>query len=245
MCLAECGEFAAGIACGEDALQVAEAVDQPNSLVMAHFGIGVLYLRKGELQKAIPVLERGLQLCQIGNLPIRFASIASALGYAYALSGRTTDAIPLLERAEERAASMRRMDYYSLWIAWLGEAYLLDKCLDKAQQFADRALELSRQYKERGHQAYVLRLLGEIAAQREPLDIEQAEAFYRQALSLAEELGMRPLVAHCYLGLGVLSRRRGRLAQARSELSSSIELFGAMDMTRWLTEAEVILAQME
>jgi class 3 adenylate cyclase/tetratricopeptide (TPR) repeat protein len=245
MCLAECGEFAAGIACGEDALQVAEAVDQPNSLVMAHFGIGVLYLRKGELQKAIPVLERGLQLCQIGNLPIRFASIASALGYAYALSGRTTDAIPLLERAEERAASMRRMDYYSLWTAWLGEAYLLDKCLDKAQQFADRALELSRQYKERGHQAYVLRLLGEIAAQREPLDIEQAEAFYRQALSLAEELGMRPLVAHCYLGLGVLSRRRGRLAQARSELSSSIELFGAMDMTRWLTEAEVILAQME
>jgi tetratricopeptide (TPR) repeat protein len=167
------------------------------------------------------------------------------LGYAYALSGRFNDAIPLLERAVEQAASMRRMDYYSLWVTWLGEAYLLAERQDKALLFAERALELSRQYKERGHQAYVLRLLGEIAARRDPPDIEQAEAFYKQALSHAEELGMRPLVAHCYVGLGILNRRRQRLAQARSELATGIDFFHSMGMTFWLSQAESLLAQVE
>jgi len=88
-CLSECSEFAEGIAHAEEALQIAEAVDHPYSLIVAHFEMGLLYLRQGELHKAIWMLERGLQLCQIGNLPIRFSSIASTLGYAYALSGRT------------------------------------------------------------------------------------------------------------------------------------------------------------
>ena len=67
-----------------------------------------------------------------------------------------------------------------------------------------RALELARAHQERGHQAYALHLLGDIAAHREPLEVEPAETHYRQALALAEELGMRPLQAHCHLGLGTL-----------------------------------------
>jgi class 3 adenylate cyclase/tetratricopeptide (TPR) repeat protein len=244
VCLAECGEFAEGIACGEEGLQVAETVNHPNTLVIAHFGIGLLYLRKGELQKAILVLERGLQLCERGNLPIRFASIASALGYAYALSGRNAEAIPLLERAVEQATSKRRMDYYSLWVAWLSEAYMLDERLDKALEFAEHALELARRYKERGHEAYALRLLGEIAMQRHPPNNERAEALYRQAFTLAEELGMRPLMAHCYFGLGPLSCQLGRLAQARIEMSAAVELYRVMAMPFWLTRAEASLAQM-
>jgi tetratricopeptide (TPR) repeat protein len=153
--------------------------------------------------------------------------------------------MPLLEGAVEQAASMQRMDNYSLWVAWLSEAYMLDGRLEKALQFAERALELSRQYKERGNHAYVLRLLGEIAERRDPPDIGQAEAFFRQALSRAEELGMRPLVAHCYVSLGSLSRRRGRLAQARVEMSAAVELFRAMAMPLWLTQAEASLAQMD
>jgi tetratricopeptide (TPR) repeat protein len=245
VCMAECGEFAEGIACGEEGVQVAEAVNHPNTLVIAHFGIGLLYLRKGEFQQAISVLERGLQLCERGNLPIRFASIASALGYAYALYGRNTDAIPLLERAVEHAKSMRRMDYYALWVAWLSEAYMLDERRDKALEFAELALELSRRYKERGHQAYVLRLLGEIARQRVPPENERAEAFYRQAFALAEELGMHPLMAHCHFGLGSLARQMGRLAQARTEISAAVELFRVMAMPFWLTRAEVSLAQID
>ncbi len=97
--------------------------------------------------------------------------------------------------------------------------------------------------KERGHEAHALRLLGEIAARRQPLEIEPAEAHYRQALALAEELGMRPLQAHCHRGLGTLYLKTGQQEQAQAELSTAIALYRAMDMTFWLPQAEAALAQ--
>ena len=99
------------------------------------------------------------------------------------------------------------------------------------------------QHQERGHQAYALRLLGDIAARREPRSAEQAEAHYQQALALAEELGMRPLQAHCHRGLGTLYATIGQREQARAELSTAMELYRAMDMTFWLPQAEAVLAQ--
>ena len=50
----------------------------------------------------------------------------------------------------------------------------------------------------------VLRLLGEIHAHSDPPEAEPAAAHYQQALALAEELGMRPLQAHCHQGMGTL-----------------------------------------
>ena len=49
---------------------------------------------------------------------------------------------------------------------------------------------------------------------RRPSRRETAEGHYREALALATELGMRPLVAHCHLGLGKLYRRTGDGAKA-------------------------------
>jgi tetratricopeptide (TPR) repeat protein len=71
----------------------------------------------------------------------------------------------------------------------------------------------------------------------------QAEAHYQQALALAEELGMRPLVAHCHYGLGRLYGQTGQREQARAELSAAIALYRAMEMTFWLPQVEVVLAQ--
>ena len=52
----------------------------------------------------------------------------------------------------------------------------------------------------------------------------QAETYYQQALALAEELGMRPLVAHCHLGLGRLYSQTDRGEQARAALTTAIAL---------------------
>jgi tetratricopeptide (TPR) repeat protein len=130
-------------------------------------------------------------------------------------------------------------------MAYLSEAYQLAGRREEAMQFAGRALALSSERNLQGQQAWVLRLLGEIDAQRNPPEVEQAEAHYRQALALAEELGMRPLVAHCHHGLGTLYAKIGRQAPARAELSAAIELYRAMDMTFWLPQAEAVLAQRE
>ena len=56
---------------------------------------------------------------------------------------------------------------------------------------------------------------------------------------------MRPLLAHCHLGLGTLYARTGQREQARAELSTAIEMYRAMEMTFWLPQAEAALAQVE
>jgi tetratricopeptide (TPR) repeat protein len=129
--------------------------------------------------------------------------------------------------------------------ACLSEAYLLAGRLQDASTLAGRALEFSHAHRERGHQAYALRLLGEIAAQRQSSEGKPADAHYRQALILAEELGMRPLQAHCHRGLGSLYAKIGQREQAPAELAIAIELYKAMDMTFWLPQAEATQAQVE
>jgi uncharacterized protein HemY len=51
---------------------------------------------------------------------------------------------------------------------------------------------------------------------------------------LASELGMRPLVAHCHLGLGKLYRRTGDHAKAREHLTTAATMYREMGMTFWL-----------
>jgi tetratricopeptide (TPR) repeat protein len=121
---------------------------------------------------------------------------------------------------------------------------LLAGHLEEAHTLAKRALTHAREHQERGHQAYALRLLGDIAARREPQHVEEAETHYREALTLAEELGMRPLLAHCHHGLGTLYAKIGQLEQATAELSAAIDLYRTMDMTFWLPQAETLLVQM-
>ena len=142
--------------------------------------------------------------------------LAAALGYAYALSGRLSEALPLLEQVVEQDAAMRGGRPLSTWVIWQSEAYLLAGRVEEAKLLALQALDLVRTRKERGHEAWTLRLLGEIAAQREPPDTEQAETHYRQALALAEALGMRPLQAHCHRGLGTLYATTGQPEQAHT-----------------------------
>ena len=74
---------------------------------------------------------------------------------------------------------------------------------------------------------------------------EEAEGSYREALALAEELGMRPLVAHCHLGLGKLYARTDQRGQAQKHLTTATTLYREMDMRFWLEQAEAELAQME
>jgi predicted protein tyrosine phosphatase len=117
--------------------------------------------------------------------------------------------------------------------------------LAEADTLAERALAHACEYQERGNQAYALHLLGDIAARREPPESEPAEAHYRQALALADELGMRPLVAHCHRGLGTLYTVTGQREQARTALSTAIALYRDMEMTFWLPQTEAALAQVE
>jgi tetratricopeptide (TPR) repeat protein len=247
-CHADLGTFAEGRTLVEEGLRIAEAVAHPGSRMFAVWGSGRLALQQGDLPRALPWLERAVGIAQDTDLPSYLPQVATTLGVAYALTGRIADAGPFLTQAREWTMAMEREGYpalLSLFSLPLGEAYMLADRLDEAHALAERALILARAQQARGRQAYALRLLGDIAARREPLECEQAETHYHQALALADELGMRPLQAHCHRGLGTLYLKTGQQEQAQAELSTAIALYRAMEMAFWLPETEAALAQVE
>jgi tetratricopeptide (TPR) repeat protein len=239
---AELGGFAEGIACGEEAVQIAEGLPQPVHFAHTSFSTGFLYLRKGDLHKAIPALERGVELAQVLNMRVHWYITAACLGYAYVLSGRVAEAVPLLEQAVD---SHLYQSWNALCEVYLSEAYFLAGRREEAMQLAERTLVHAAEQKLRGKQAWTLRLLGVLHARSQPQVGELAAAHYCQALALAEELGMRPLVAHCHHGLGTLYATTDQREQARATLAIASAMYQSMDMTFWIPETEAVLAQVD
>jgi tetratricopeptide (TPR) repeat protein len=240
-CHAELGMFPEGSAFGDEGLRIAEAVNHPASLLVALLGSGLLALRHGNLPRAISLLERAVRLCQDADHRSYFPRMAAPLGVAYTLSGRVADAVALLTHALEQSKGIELFSDEQLCRLALGEAQLLAGHVEEAHTLAEGVLTLTRTHQERSNEAYALRLLGEIAARREPPEIAAAEAHYQHALALAEELGMRPLQAHCHCGLGTLYGLRGWSEQARAELSTALDMYRDMEMAFWLSQAEVAL----
>ena len=233
-CLSELGEFADGVAYGDEALQIAEAVARPLERLAVYTRVGQLHVRQGTLHQAIPLLERAVALSQDANIPIFYLRRCLASG-AGLCPGWPRGGRPRPAGAGLGGVCSQRLV--------CGEAYLLTGYVEEAHRLAQRVLANARHRKTRGWEAWALWLLGEIAMRRDPPDIAPAETHYHQALALAEELGMRPLQAHCHLGLGTLYATTGQREQARAELSAAIALYRAMDMTFWLPQAEAVLAQ--
>ena len=190
------------------------------------------------------MLEPGLALCRASGDRTWLRRFAGGLGYAYALQGRLAEGRALLEEASSEALRTGGRINHARWVAWLSEVCRLAGRREEACHHAHQALDLARQYKECGNEARALYQLGVVQAHADPPDAIQAEAHYQQALALAEELGMRPLVAHCHHGLGRLYGQTGRGERACAALTTAIDLYRAMDMTFWLPQAEAALAQM-
>jgi tetratricopeptide (TPR) repeat protein len=229
-CLSELGAFAEGVACGTEALQLAEAVDRPYEYLSVYQRVGCLHVRQGNLHQAIPMLERGVALSQEADMPLFYHPTATGLALAYAMVGRVTDALSLLQQIEG-------------FPVFRGEAYLLAGEVEEADRLAQRGLANAREYHKRSEEAWALWLLGEIAMYRDSPALALADVHYRQALTLADKLGMRPLQAHCHRGLGTLYATAGRREPARAALAAAIALYRAMAMTFWLPQAEAALAQ--
>ncbi len=232
--LADLGEFAEARRMGEEGARLAEELDTEHSHAVACHAVGIGLVLKGDLDEALPLLEETLRRCQAHNIPIGSRLLYSAIGYAYIVSGRLREAVPLLEQAVREAETLKVVFRYSLWLAWLGEAHLLGGSLENATRLAAQALDRATAHKEVGHEAYALRLIGEIAVRRIPPDLPSAETAFQRALELAVQLGMRPLEAHCRVALADLHRKAGRESQASAELLAAADLYRTMGMTYWL-----------
>jgi class 3 adenylate cyclase/tetratricopeptide (TPR) repeat protein len=238
------GAFAEGRRHGEEALRRATLAGRGAISIMAHRSLGHLYRAQGDLTPAMQVCDHGLALCHASGNPDQWRGIVACLGYASALQGRLAEGRALLAEAisVSRRTGARQIPHGG---AWLSEVCRLAGHGDEARQQARQALDLARQLKARGEEALALPQLGVVQAHAVPPDVAKAAVHYRQALSLAEAVGMRPLQAHCHHGLGRLYSQTTRGEEARAELSAAIALYRAMDMTIWRSQAEAVLAQVE
>jgi tetratricopeptide (TPR) repeat protein len=184
------------------------------------------------------MLERALALSRGWDFSVQSAYIGAQLGYVYALSERVTEGLALVRQACAGLESAGVVAFHSLVVAHLGEACRHADRLEDARAAAMRALSLARERGERGREADARRLLGDTAAYREPLDFEAADGHYSQALALASDLGMRPLAAHCHLGLGKLYRHIGKREPAQEHLTTAATMYREMGMGFWLEKAK-------
>jgi class 3 adenylate cyclase/tetratricopeptide (TPR) repeat protein len=237
--LAQLGRFAEAAEHEAEAIRLAEPTHHAFAIGQAHSAAGSLRLLKGDWAKARSLIEQGLAVARAGNvvrlLPIMVPSSAwvlAQLGEATEALSRVREGEQVLERLAARGLVILGSAYHAL-----GRACLLLGQLDEAQRLGTRAVELSPG--NHGFAAWALHLLGDIATHPDRFDAESGEAHYRETLALAEPRGMRPLVAHCHLGLGKLYRRRGKRHQAQEHLTIATTMYREMDMGFWLEQAEV------
>src|SRR5262249_979507 len=138
-CHAECGAFTEGLAMAEEGLRIAETVNNPFSLISAGGGASGVSLRRGELQRAIPMLERALGLCQDWHIPLLLPMQAAALGLAHALEGRVAAGLALVEQGLEQGVTRGIPGLLAPLVVLLSQAYLLAGRLEEARQRAVQA----------------------------------------------------------------------------------------------------------
>jgi tetratricopeptide (TPR) repeat protein len=146
-------------------------------------------------------------------------------GWALTRLDRPADGLSYLERGVSAGENLGAKSKLAFAYLALAEGLLLAGRIQDAKGTADRALELAVASGERGNETGSLRILAEIAASEAPAALEPAFSFYERAKTLAQELGMRPLVAQCHFGLSKLYRRTGDTAKAKEHLTAATTMY--------------------
>jgi class 3 adenylate cyclase/tetratricopeptide (TPR) repeat protein len=243
MSLAHLGRFVEASKYEAEARRLIEPLAHAAPIGWYYFGAGSLSLIRGEWAKARSLLAHALVVLRVGDVTLMLARTVSSLAPVVAQLGDTNEALNLLREGEglfDRQAAQGIVNFHGWHFQLLGRTNLLLGRLNDARRLGDRAVASSP--RQLGFAAYALHLLGDIATHPDRFDAERGEANYRQALALAEPRGMRPVIAHCHLGLGKLYRRTDKREQAQKYLMIATTMYREMGMTYWLEKAEKELA---
>jgi class 3 adenylate cyclase/tetratricopeptide (TPR) repeat protein len=241
-CLGERGEIAEARRHARENLEIAETSDQLYSVAQAQFGQGILFYFKGELAESAAALESARGHCEAGNLRLTRAMTELFLGRVYSLANRGPDAIAALDHSRTTCEAIQFSYCHVLATVWYSQALIVVGRLDEARQFAESSLALARAQRARGLQARALRVLGEVLASGDNPDAKASELLYGEAMTLAERLGLRPLVSRCRVGMAAVYLKTGKKDQARTALAAAADDFGRMEMTRWRERSERALS---
>jgi class 3 adenylate cyclase/tetratricopeptide (TPR) repeat protein/ribosomal protein L40E len=238
-CLAQLGEFLEALSIAEQAVQIAEASDHTWSRVLAYHVAADVNMELGRIEEAIASAARSFDLCVAHDLRFLLGGHAALYGCSLAISGRIAEGTNVADRAVGTSQGSPALQAVTMSRA--ADTYLRADRPELARDSALAALEFAERSAQQGEAARARRVLGDIAALHPSLLTHSAEHYYREAVSCADALGMRPLAAHSHLGLGKLHRRTGKREQAQEHLTTATTMYREMGMTYWLDKAEVEL----
>jgi tetratricopeptide (TPR) repeat protein len=236
--LADLGEFDSAETWADRARTEAETRRHPYSEAIALTMAGQVSTLRGQLERAASPLARALSICRDAHLTVWQAIPASLLGQCLVTLERREDGLALLREGVRLSEELGVKAYLARWQTLLGEGLLATGDLARATESASHALQLAHTHGERGHEAGVLRLLGDLAASQEPPQLVAASERFRAAITLADELGLRPLLARAHLGQGQLYRRAGQAREAEAHLATAVVIFADLGMHAWLDRSE-------
>jgi tetratricopeptide (TPR) repeat protein len=241
--LSELGDFTTALEYTRDSVRVADEIGFIGSRMVSRLYIGMVCNRKGDFRESVQPLELAYEFMVMGNLQVitGFNGLTGSLGTAYLRIGRVAEAVDLLERCRAQSHAQGAISDLFIGAPALAEAYLTVGRDEEALAVALEAVGLAREQGKRGFLGWQLHALAEVYSRREPAHLAASETHYREALTIALELRMRPMEARCRLGLGTLHQRAGRLDEAREELTQAVAMLREMGMTHWLPEAESAL----
>jgi class 3 adenylate cyclase/tetratricopeptide (TPR) repeat protein len=240
MSLVELGRFSEAAAYEAETIRLAELTEHAHTIVWAHLAASTPHLFKGEWAKAHLLVEQWINVRRSLDVAVLLPWAVSLSAWALAQVGEVSEALSRVREAEpllERQTTWGIFGHRSWNYCAVGRACLLLGRVDEARRLGARALDSSQ--RQPGFRAHALLLLGDLAAHPDQFDAESGLAHYRQALALARSHGMRPLVAHCHLGLSNLCRRTRNPEQARENLSAATTMYREMGMDFWLKQGEV------
>jgi tetratricopeptide (TPR) repeat protein len=235
--LALLGRFGEARELAAEAIRLVEAGANPAAFPLAQ--IGGMCLMQGSIDEAIIHLERSLEIQRERGFAVVRAASTAFLAEAYALAGRRSDALAVLEETADWEASMPTPAQRGSVLVGLGHAHLLVRRVDDARRFGAAALEFAMRYAVPGVEASARRLLGELAlSEATSCPLDGAERELRRALAIATDLELRPLTAHCRVGLARVAQRHGKDGDAGDHLQAALAMYREMTMPFWAGLAE-------
>jgi class 3 adenylate cyclase/tetratricopeptide (TPR) repeat protein len=195
--MVELGHFSAAMSHAKRALEIAEHAEHPLSEVLGWLSIGLVLLRKGELEGAVSALERGLDLCDSWSYRLTRPRLASALAVAYARTGRAEQGLQLALAAVSDAEQMHHTADKPGLLIRLGQVSLIGRQIETALTLGRQAVEIAVAQEAKGDEAWARFLIGRTCWASDPKDLDESEKQLDIARRLATACEARPLVAFC------------------------------------------------
>ena len=240
--LASVGQFDRALEHGRRAVEAVDLAETPLYQAPAYAFYSMPLTYRGRHDEALRYAGTAVRAAESQRMLSWLPATASMLGWTMVAAGRADEGLPYLERAVTFHESLGIDCFLSFFFTRWAEGLLLAGRPEEAEAAARRATDLAAKFGERAVEAEALAILAAVVEARTPGDAGRAEGLYATALSTAEALGMRPLVAQTRVRRAELRQRRGERDRAADDLAVAVAMLEEMDMRSWLARAQAVLS---